>query len=74
VSGAYSFTDVAGVLACADSRVPVELVFDQTNGHIFVTRVAGNIVTPELLRASNTALLSSASKLFSYLAIVAAER
>ena len=30
----------AGVLACADSRVPVELVFDQTVGQIFVTRVA----------------------------------
>ena len=39
----------AGVLACADSRVPVELVFDQTIGHIFVTRVAGNMVTPEVI-------------------------
>jgi carbonic anhydrase len=33
----------AGILSCADSRVPVELIFDQTIGHIFVTRVAGNI-------------------------------
>jgi carbonic anhydrase len=39
----------AAVLACADSRVPVELVFDQTIGHVFVTRVAGNIVTPEIV-------------------------
>jgi carbonic anhydrase len=39
----------AGVLACADSRVPVELVFDQSIGHVFVTRVAGNIVTPEII-------------------------
>src|SRR5215510_2518346 len=39
----------AAVLACADSRVPVELVFDQTIGQIFVTRVAGNIVTPEII-------------------------
>ncbi len=39
----------AGVLSCADSRVPVELVFDQTIGHIFVTRVAGNMVTPEII-------------------------
>jgi carbonic anhydrase len=38
----------AAVLACADSRVPVELVFDQTIGHIFVTRLAGNFVTPEI--------------------------
>ena len=39
----------AAVLACADSRVPVELVFDQSIGHIFVVRVAGNIVTPEII-------------------------
>src|SRR5215467_2467891 len=39
----------AAVVSCADSRVPVELVFDQTIGHIFVTRVAGNLVTPEII-------------------------
>jgi carbonic anhydrase len=39
----------AAVLACADSRVPVELIFDQTVGHIFVARVAGNMVTPEII-------------------------
>lgn len=39
----------AAVLSCADSRVPVEIVFDQTIGHVFVTRVAGNIVTPEII-------------------------
>ncbi len=39
----------AAVLACADSRVPVELVFDQSIGQIFVARVAGNIVTPEVV-------------------------
>jgi carbonic anhydrase len=39
----------AAVLACADSRVPVELIFDQSIGHIFVTRVAGNIATPEII-------------------------
>jgi len=39
----------AAVLAYADSRVPVELIFDQTIGHIFVTRVAGNMVTPEII-------------------------
>jgi carbonic anhydrase len=37
------------VLSRADSRVPVELVFDQSIGHIFVTRVAGNIITPEII-------------------------
>jgi carbonic anhydrase len=39
----------AGVLSCADSRVPVELVFDQSIGHLFVTRVAGNVITPEII-------------------------
>ena len=39
----------AAVLSCADSRVPVEIVFDQTIGHLFVTRVAGNVVTPEIM-------------------------
>ncbi len=39
----------AAVLSCADSRVPVELIFDQSIGHIFVTRVAGNVATPEII-------------------------
>jgi carbonic anhydrase len=39
----------AAVLSCADSRVPVELVFDQTIGHIFVARVAGNIASSEII-------------------------
>jgi carbonic anhydrase len=39
----------AAILSCADSRVPVEVVFDQTIGQLFVTRVAGNIVTPEIV-------------------------
>jgi len=39
----------AAVLSCADSRVPVELIFDQTIGHIFVTRNAGNITTSEII-------------------------
>ena len=39
----------AAILSCADSRVPVEVVFDQTVGQLFVTRVAGNIVTPEIV-------------------------
>jgi len=39
----------AAVLSCADSRVPVELVFDQSIGHLFVARVAGNMMTPEMI-------------------------
>lgn len=39
----------AAVLSCADSRVPVELVFDQTIGDLFVCRVAGNIINAEII-------------------------
>lgn len=39
----------AAVLSCADSRVPVELVFDQTIGHLFVCRVAGNIASTDII-------------------------
>ncbi len=39
----------AAVLSCADSRVPVELLFDQSIGHVFVARVAGNVCTPEII-------------------------
>jgi carbonic anhydrase len=39
----------AAVLSCADSRVPVELLFDQTIGHLFVTRVAGNVAATEII-------------------------
>jgi carbonic anhydrase len=34
------------VLGCSDSRVPVEMVFDQGPGDLFVVRVAGNVVAP----------------------------
>lgn len=34
------------VLACSDSRAPIELLFDQGLGDLFVIRVAGNIVAP----------------------------
>lgn len=34
------------ILGCSDSRVPAEIVFDQSLGDLFVIRVAGNIVAP----------------------------
>ncbi|MFT4800159.1 MAG: carbonic anhydrase [Candidatus Azotimanducaceae bacterium] len=37
-------TPFAVVLGCSDSRVPVEMVFDQGFGDLFVIRVAGNVV------------------------------
>lgn len=37
------------VLGCSDSRVPIEIVFDQGLGDLFVIRVAGNVVAPSQL-------------------------
>jgi carbonic anhydrase len=45
-SGQYPF---AAFLGCADSRVPVETVFDQGIGDCFVCRLAGNLATPEAI-------------------------
>jgi carbonic anhydrase len=39
----------AAFLGCADSRVPVELIFDQGFGDLFVVRLAGNVATPEAI-------------------------
>lgn len=39
-------TPYAVVLGCSDSRVPLEIVFDQGLGDIFAVRVAGNVVEP----------------------------
>ncbi len=39
----------AVVLSCLDSRVPVEKVFDLGVGDVFVARVAGNIINPDIL-------------------------
>jgi carbonic anhydrase len=43
---AFDQAPSAIVLGCSDSRVPAELVFDQSFGDLFVIRVAGNIVAP----------------------------
>lgn len=37
----------AAFLGCADSRVPIEIVFDQGFGDVFVTRIAGNVACSE---------------------------
>jgi carbonic anhydrase len=40
-------TPFAAFLGCADSRVPIEIVFDQGFGDLFVTRIAGNVASSE---------------------------
>ena len=47
----------ATILACSDSRVPPELVFDQGFGDLFVIRVAGNIVAVDVLGSLQYAIL-----------------
>jgi carbonic anhydrase len=47
----------AAILGCSDSRVPVEIVFDQGLGDLFVIRVAGNIVAPSHIEATLQQLL-----------------
>ena len=39
----------ATILGCSDSRVPPELVFDCGFGELFIIRVAGNVVSPEIM-------------------------
>jgi carbonic anhydrase len=39
----------ATILGCSDSRVPPELVFDAGFGELFVVRVAGNVISPEVM-------------------------
>ncbi|MFO0888125.1 MAG: carbonic anhydrase [Isosphaeraceae bacterium] len=46
----------ATILACSDSRVPPELVFDQGFGDLFVIRVAGNVVADDVVGSIGYAL------------------
>ena len=38
---------LVSIMGCADSRVPIEIIFDRGFGDLFVVRDAGNIATPE---------------------------
>ena len=44
------------ILACSDSRVVPELIFNKGLGDLFVIRVAGNIADDDILQASNMQL------------------
>lgn len=50
------------VLSCIDSRVPVEEIFDQGLGDIFVGRIAGNFADEEMLGSMEFATKVAGSK------------
>jgi len=39
----------ATIIGCSDSRVPPELVFDAGFGELFIVRIAGNVISPEVM-------------------------
>ncbi|MFO0867722.1 MAG: carbonic anhydrase [Pirellulales bacterium] len=47
----------ATIVGCSDSRVPIELVFDQGFGDLFVIRVAGNVMAPSVVGSLEYAVL-----------------
>lgn len=51
------------VLSCIDSRVPPEIVFDQAIGNIFVSRVAGEVISPDIIAGMEYATAVTGSKL-----------
>jgi len=53
----------AAILSCVDSRVPVEYVFDQGIGDIFVARVAGSFMDEDMLGSAEFACKVSGSKI-----------
>ncbi|WP_190810183.1 carbonic anhydrase family protein [Flagellimonas sp. S3867] len=53
----------AVVLSCIDSRVPVETVFDQGIGDVFVARVAGNFENTDILGSLEYSCKAAGSKL-----------
>ena len=54
---------IAIIISCIDSRVPVEQIFDQNIGDIFVARVAGNFENPDILGSMEYACAVAGSKL-----------
>jgi carbonic anhydrase len=54
----------ATIIGCSDSRVPPELVFDAGFGELFIIRVAGNVISPEVLGSLQYAALHLRTPLF----------
>ncbi|MCL4155389.1 UNVERIFIED_CONTAM: hypothetical protein GTU68_007771, partial [Idotea baltica] len=53
----------AVVLSCIDSRVPIETIFDQGIGDVFVARVAGNFENTDILGSLEYSCKAAGSKL-----------
>ncbi len=54
----------ATILGCSDSRVPPELIFDAGFGELFIIRVAGNVVSPDVMGTLQYAGLHLRTPLF----------
>jgi carbonic anhydrase len=57
-------TPYATVVGCSDSRVPPELLFDAGFGELFVIRVAGNTLSPEVAGSMQYAAVHLKTPLF----------
>lgn len=54
----------ATIIGCSDSRVPPELVFDASFGDLFIVRVAGNVISPEIMGTIQYAAVHLRTPLF----------
>jgi carbonic anhydrase len=57
----------ATIVGCSDSRVPPELLFDTGFGELFVVRVAGNVMSPEVMGSLQYAAVHLGTPLFAVL-------
>ena len=54
----------ATIIGCSDSRVPPELLFDAGFGDLFIVRVAGNVISPEVMGTVQYAAVHLQTPLF----------
>ena len=54
----------ATIIGCSDSRVPPELVFDAGFGELFIVRIAGNVISPEVMGTLQYAAVHLHTSLF----------
>ena len=54
----------ATIVGCSDSRVPPELVFDAGFGELFIIRIAGNVISPEVMGSLQYAAVHLKTPLF----------